>query len=472
MRRLKLTALLTAAALLGAGAVGAAPALASHSETVFFEAPNALLTAATRKPTIKQLQSLGVHALRVIVYWRDVAPNPNHKRRPNFNQANPAAYHWGAYDPLIAAAAALHWKILLTVSGPVPRWATPHGEDIYSNPNATDFGRFMQAVGKHYGRRVKLYSIWNEPNEPGFLRPQYTHGKLASAAIYRGLFLAGYNGLKASGNFSGMTVLMGETSPTGVTSQGVPAPLAFLRGVLCLNASYRPVGHCGLLPADGYAQHPYSNSRGPFWIPPPDDVTVATIGRLVTALNRAAAVHAIRPGLPVYITEFGVESVPNPFGGVSLARQAEYLAISEHIAWENPRVAAFGQYLLRDDHPVGGHVAGFQTGLETYKGVTKPAYDGFRLPLTVTRTSTAGVSLWGLVRPARGATRVVVQYSANGGRSWHGLADERTASDGAWAASGRFVAGRLWRVRWTSPAGQTFNGAPTRAYTLTGALES
>jgi len=472
MRHIKLTALLTAAALLGAGAVGAAPALASHGETVFFEAPNALLTAATRKPTIKQLQSLGVHALRVIVYWRDVAPNPNHKQRPNFNQANPAAYHWGAYDPLIAAAAALHWKILLTVSGPVPRWATPHGEDIYSNPNATDFGRFMQAVGKHYGRQVKLYSIWNEPNEPGFLRPQYTHGKLASAAIYRGLFLAGYNGLKASGNFSGMTVLMGETSPTGVTSQGVPAPLAFLRGVLCLNASYRPVGHCGLLPADGYAQHPYSNSRGPFWIPPPDDVTVATIGRLVTALNRAAAVHAIRRGLPVYITEFGVESVPNPFGGVSLARQAEYLAISEHIAWENPRVAAFGQYLLRDDHPVGGHVAGFQTGLETYKGVSKPAYDGFRLPLTVTRSSTAGVSLWGLVRPARGATRVVVQYSADGGRSWHGLADERTASDGAWAASGRFVTGRLWRVRWTSPAGQNFTGAPTRAYTVTGALES
>jgi len=228
MRRAKLTALLTAAALLGAGALAAAPALASHDETVFFEAPNALLTPATREPTIRQLQSLGVHALRVIVYWRDVAPDPNHGRRPNFNQANPAAYHWGAYDPLIAAATALHWRILLTVSGPVPRWATPHGEDIYSDPNTTDFGKFMQAVGKHYGRQVKLYSIWNEPNEPGFLRPQYTHGRLASAAIYRGLFIAGYNGLKASGNFSGMTVLMGETSPTGVASQGVPAPLAFL----------------------------------------------------------------------------------------------------------------------------------------------------------------------------------------------------------------------------------------------------
>jgi hypothetical protein len=471
MRRVKLTALLTPAVLLVAGALGAAPALASHDETVFFEAPNALLTTATQAPALEQLQSLGVHALHVVLYWRDVAPSPDHRRRPNFNQANPAAYRWGAYGTLIAAAIARHWKVLLTVSGPVPRWATPHGEDIYSDPSASDFGKFVQAVGRRFGKRVKLFSIWNEPNEPGFLRPQYVHGKLASAAIYRGLFLAGYAGLKASGNFSGMTVLMGETSPTGVASQGVPAPLAFLRGVLCLDSSYRPVGHCALLPAGGYAQHPYSNSRGPFWVPPADDLTMATIGRLVSALDRAAAAHALAPGLPVYITEFGVQSVPNPYGGVSLAQQAEYLAISEHMAWENPRVASFGQYLLRDDHPVDGHVVGFQTGLETYRGRQKPAYGGFRLPLTVTRSS-SGVAFWGLVRPARRPTGLVVQYSADGGRSWHGLADERAGASGAWTGSGRFVAGRLWRVRWTSPAGQVFTGAPIRAYSNSGQIES
>jgi hypothetical protein len=468
MRRAKLIALIISATLLCAGALGATPAFASHDEPVFFEAPNALLTQATRAKTITQLQSLGVHALRVIIYWRDVAPSPNRKQRPSFDQASPSAYDWAAYDPLIAAAQALHWKILLTVSGPVPRWATPHGEDIYSDPNATDFGKFMEAVGRHYGTKVKLFSIWNEPNEPGFLRPQYVHGKLASASIYRGLFLAGYKGLEASDHFSGMTVLMGETSPTGVVSQGVPAPLAFLRGVLCLNSSYRPVGHCALLPADGYAQHPYSNSRGPFWVPPADDITMGTIGRLVTALNRAAAVHAIRPGLSVYITEFGVQSVPNPFSGVSLAQQAEYLAISEHIAWENPRVASFGQYLLRDDHPAGRRVVGFQTGLETYKGAAKPAYDGFRLPLTVTRTTITGVSFWGLVRPATGDTHIVLQYSANGGGSWHGLAREQTSGAGAWSGGGRFVAGRLWRVRWVSSNGQAFTGAPTRAYSSSG----
>jgi hypothetical protein len=471
MHRAKLKALLTASVLFTVGALGASPALASHNETVFFEAPNALLTQATQAATISQLQSLGVHALRVIIYWRDVAPNPNHKRRPNFNQTSPASYNWGAYDPLIAAAHALHWKVLLTVSGPVPRWATPHGEDIYSNPNASEFGKFMEAVGKHYGKQVKLYSIWNEPNEPGFLRPQYVHGKLASAAIYRGLFLAAYNGLKASGNFAGMTVLMGETSPTGVAIQGVPAPLAFLRGVLCLNANYRPVGHCATLPSGGYAQHPYSNSRGPFWVPPPDDVTIGTIGRVVTALNRAAAVHAIRPGLPVYVTEFGVQSFPNPFVGVSLAKQAEYQAISEHIAWSNPRVVSFGQYLLRDDVPANGRVVGFQTGLETYTGQHKPLFGGFRLPLTVTRTPT-GVSFWGLVRPATGATSVTLQYSSNGGRSWQGLAHERTAADGSWTGSGRFASGRLWRVQWASPQGQTFSGAPTRAYSSSGKIDS
>ena len=114
-----------------------AAALATHGETVFFEAPGNLLDVSPpqRAHAFEQLESLGVHALRVVLYWRDVAPKPNHRRRPRFDQANPAAYHWGYYDQLIDAASALHWKILLTVTGPVPRWATPHGEDIYSWPS-------------------------------------------------------------------------------------------------------------------------------------------------------------------------------------------------------------------------------------------------------------------------------------------------------------------------------------------------
>ena len=507
----KLTAVLSAAALLGFGALAAPAALASHDETVFFEAPRDLLgvPAATQQATLAKLQSLGVHAIRIVLYWGDVAPNPKHKTRPKFNQAKPAAYHWGAYDALIDAAAALHWQVLLTVSGgfgTVPRWATPHGEDQYSYPNAADYGLFMRAVGRHYGKLVKLYAIWNEPNQPQYLRPQYVKGQLVSPTIYRNLFLAGYAGLKSSGNFSGMRVLMGETSPVGVQAAGIPAPLAFMRGVLCLDNNYHPVGHCSKLPAYGYAQHPYTEGPGPFWIPPDDphhdDVTIATIGRLVTALDKAAAAGAVRSDMPVYITEMGIQSVPK-FYGVSLAQQAEFDAISEKIAWENPRVVAFDQYLLRDDPGTSSHNPvlrwpGFETGLETSGGKQKPAYSGFRLPLVVTRTAT-GVSFWGLVRPigdrvtppsppsgatgasgasgstsssaSTGTRTATLQYSSDGGKSWRTLMHVHADSTGAWSASGNFAAHRLWRIKWVSPSRVTYTGPPIRAYSSSGKID-
>ena len=501
MRRATLTTLLCAAALVAT----AAPALASHNETVFFEAPGSLLnvSAPARAKTLTQLQTLGVHALRVVLYWRNVAPKPNHKHKPSFNQSDPARYHWGNYDQLIDAATALHWKVLLTVSGPVPLWVTPHGEDHYSEPSTAAFRQFMVAVGRHYGKLVKLYSIWNEPNQPGFLRPQYAGKRLVSPQIYRGLFMAGYDGLRTSGNFTGMTVLMGETSSVGVVSQHVPAPLAFLRSLLCLNSSYGPIGHCARLPADGWAQHPYANAHGPFANPPKDDVSIGTIGRLVTALDRAAAAGAIRRGLPVYVSEFGVQTKPNPYVGVSLAQQAEFDAIAEQRAWNNPRVASFSQYPLRDDHPVRGRVVGSQSGLENFRGVAKPDLDGFRLPLTVTRTR-SGVAFWGLVRPAApasapapvgptgpmgatgatgstGATAtagsappsatVLIQYSGNGGRTWHALKRVPIGAGGEWSAGGVYAGFRLWRTVWTAPTGETYVGAAIRCYTTSGRID-
>ena len=473
MRLVKLAAVACVLAVLGLGAVSVA-AWGSSNEAVFFESPYDLLKAGsvTRSQTLAQLQSLGVHALRVVLYWRDVAPSPNHKHAPSFNQADPSKYHWGSYDKLIDAATAKHFQVLLTVSGPVPHWASACGCDQYTSPNTSDFTLFMEAVGRRYGRRVKLFAIWNEPNQPGFLRPQYVHGTLLSATIYRRLFLAGYAGLRASGNFSGMRVLMGDTSATGVQSQHIPPPLAFLRGVLCLNSNYKPIGHCAQLPAAGWAQHPYAGSH-PLAAPPTDDVTISTLGRLVTALDRAAAAGAIRRALPVYLTEFGVESYPNHIVGVSLQAQAEYDAIAEKLAWTNPRVASFSQYLMRDDGPRTsgkGTSGGFQSGLETSTGTQKPAYAGFRLPLVVTQSG-GGVSLWGLVLPTHRTTRVVVQYSANGGASWHQLEVEHTNSSGAWSGSGRFTRHRMWRVLWTAPGGAIFTGAPTRAYTASGNLE-
>src|ERR1700677_4846850 len=119
-----LPALLAALTLGALASVPVTTALASHGETVYFEGSTDLLTAATRPHAIAQLKTLGVKALRVELSWYDVAPGQKSATKPSFEATNPGAYSWGEYDALIHEAQALGWKVLLTVTSPVPRWAT------------------------------------------------------------------------------------------------------------------------------------------------------------------------------------------------------------------------------------------------------------------------------------------------------------------------------------------------------------
>jgi hypothetical protein len=470
MRKL-LCALLLCSTL---GAAGATPALASHGQLTYFEAPKELLNPRTRAATMAQLQRLGVRALRVQLYWRTVAPSPNSSQRPNFDATDPVVYNWSQYDPLLAEAQRLHWQVLLTVTSPVPRWATAGGRDRLgvTRPEPLQFERFMTAVGRHFGSQVGIFAIWNEPNHPRFLAPQFAaNGTPASPRIYRGLYQAGYAGLKAGG-ISNPKVLMGETAPGGeervrphTGARSAVAPLTFLRGALCLDAHYRKSRSCERLPAFGYAHHAYANANGPLEHPSrPASVTIAVLSRLTRALDLAARAHAI-PRLPVYLTEFGVQSKPNKFLGVPVGQQAEYDAISEHIAYSNPRVASFSQYLFKDDPLSGAGAAGgvgFQTGLEFVTGARKPLYFGFPVPLTVSKRG-RGFSLWGLVRPATGATKLTVLVLPRHSRRYRKLRVVTTNSSGYWAMNSS-TRGVSWRVQWRSPSGATFNGPPIRAY--------
>lgn len=459
-------------ALLGAGA---GQALASHREAVFFEANSQLLDPAARPAAIAQLAHLGVRALRIELYWREVAPAGNSARKPNFDATNPASYNWGQYDPLLAEAHRLGWQVLLTVTSPVPKWATSTRRDYITSPNAQYYEQFMTALARHYGTQVGLWAIWNEANHPAFLQPQFNRrGQPASPRIYRALFQAGYNGLKAGG-IASPKVLMGETAPTGsdsVSRREGPlhdvAPLAFLRGALCLNAHYHRSGACGSLPAYGYAHHAYTTAAGPLYRPPlPDDVMIGVLSRLSRALDLAARAGAIHGGMPIYLTEFGVQSKPNRFLGVSVSRQAEYDAIAEHMAWSNPRVAAFSQYLLRDD-PLGGApgssvhggVVRFQTGLEYVSGKPKPLYFAWPVQLVASKHG-HHVALWGLVRPTLGPTTVTVLVQPRGSRKWKVLRNVRTGAFGEWALNSGSA--NAWRVRWTSPAGAQYEGPPIHA---------
>jgi hypothetical protein len=194
-------------------------------------------------------------------------------------------------------------------------------------------------------------------------------------------------------------------------------------------------------------------------------VTISVLSRLTRALDLAARAHAIPRGLPVYLTEFGVQSKPNKYLGVPVSQQAEFDAIAERIAYSNPRVASFSQYLLKDDPLSGSGAAGgvgFQTGLMYANGSRKPLYLGWPVQLVVSKRG-RGFSLWGLVRPAAGSTKLTVLVQPPHSRRWRKLKVVTTNGSGYWAFNSS-TRGSSWRVQWRSPRGAAYNGPPIRAY--------
>jgi hypothetical protein len=439
---------------------------ASPRQIVTFEAPRELLSASTRDATLTQITGFGVTHVRQLVYWRDYAPDPDSKTKPAFDASDPNAYpadKWDNLDGLIAAAKAQKVQVTLTLTGPAPKWATKARKDNLTDPDPKEFGAFATAIGRRYAADVSTWSIWNEPNQPQFLKPQYKRGKPASPKLYRRLYQAAYAGLRSTPANADDTILIGETSPRG--NSNVVHPLAFMRGMLCLDSKYRKSKSCGELEADGYAHHAYTTSAGPRFKPSnSDDVTIGVLSRLTNALDKAGKAGALPKRLPVYLTEFGIQSTPDKISGVSLAKQAAYMAISEHIAYVNPRVVAFSQYLLSDDPPrsEGYKYGGFESGLRSADGKTKPAYEGFRLPLAVEVYGASDV-LWGLVRPQRAVSKVTIERKPKG-HSWRKLKTLDTTATGVYSIKTSHKPGQTYRVKWTAPGGKTYTGPAVQGY--------
>jgi hypothetical protein len=106
--------------------------------------------------------------------------------------------------------------------------------------------------------------------------------------------------------------------------------------------------------ADGYAHHPYEFANPPAApYPGADNVTMGTLGRLTSALDRLAAAKALRTPdgkpLDVYLTEFGYFAT----GPVAVppAQRANYLKQAFDIAQRNSRVKEMLQYILVSPPP-------------------------------------------------------------------------------------------------------------------------
>jgi len=456
LRNALLALALALAVLVAVPATGSA----NPRQVTTFEAPSELLDASTRDRTLDEIRAFGVDRIRQLVYWTSFTARPNAKRKPSFDASNPNAYPagtWNRLDALLAAATARGIKVQLTLTGPVPTWATSTKRGHLTRPSAKLFGQFATAVGRRYGTQVDMWSIWNEPNQPQFLLPQYRGRTPVSPGLYRNLYRAAVRGLRSTQANKSDAVLIAETSPRG--NRNVVHPLAFLRGMTCLNGSYHRTKKCAKLDTQGYAHHAYTTRTGPRFVPPKDDVTIGVLTRLNVALDKAARAKVLPRGLKIYLTEFGIQTTPDRISGVSYAKQAAYRAIAEHIAYVNPKVALFSQYLMRDDKPrkSGYRYGGFETGLRRSNGRKKPSYESFRLPLAVENYGRNDV-LWGLVRPYRQRTQVTVHVKPSKKAKWRKLRTVTTSTRGVYGFSARHRKGQSYRVQWTSPTGARFTG--------------
>jgi hypothetical protein len=456
-------------------AAGAAPAFAARDAELSMMDDQALLgtSSAQVESTLGQMEALGTDRVRVSAFWSDIAPAAQSTTKPaGFNPDDPddPAYNWAALDAAVAAAAAHHLKVLISISTPIPLWASakPSLKNNVWEPKPVEFGQFAHAVALRYARSADQFALLNEPNQGAWLQPQSVGGKPVSPHLYRALVQAGYAAVKAAAPPA--TVLVGELASSGRDDRGTTRPirpLEFLRTMGCRDARYRAIrsGRCkGFkpVPLDALGHHPYALFLSPFQHSPDhDDAAMGDWRRLEQTLDRLVARKALKPSgprrLPIYYTEFGYQTdPPDPFAGIPLARQSRWLQDAAYLAWRTPRVKGLNQFRLTDGR-IGGKgplaFREFQSGLRFASGKAKPALAAFPNPIVVRPSGRSRLLVWGQVRPGAGAASVTIERRARGAKRFTRLGTVRTDARGYFQ---RRIARRAgsYRYRWTLGSGR------------------
>lgn len=494
-------------------------ALASGRQETILQDDSQLLYAQPYQvvQSLATLRAMGVDRVRVSVVWSLLAPDPLSSTRPNFNATDPGAYpagSWFRYDLIDRVAHRDGLGVYFEPTAPAPYWATPplkinQGYRWSHDPNAELYGQFVQAVATRYrgnyvpnGKssalpRVSYWGIWNEPNIGGWMTPQWrtVHGRKvqASPAIYRRMTNAAWSAFVRTGHRHD-TILIGETAAYGSGHKGYGAstdPLTFVRTFYCLSSSFRPLRGRGatavgcprsgnrrafvranpaLFNAAGWAHHPYDFVHPPsFRRPDPDSSTLSGLFRIERALDRSFRAYHRGGGIPIYITEWGIQSRgPNPFVKFSQAQQAKYINEGEYMAWRIRRVRAFAQFLLVDDAPNASHPPGsraywstFDSGLLFYpNGQAKLAYYAFELPIWVPKPRHGRhVYVWAQIRPTSAPRIGSLQFEAKGSRTWKQVAVVRaTGAEGYLTTHVPLHSAGGLRLGWTGPGGTVSYG--------------
>ncbi|MBW3652964.1 MAG: hypothetical protein KY433_05090 [Actinobacteria bacterium] len=325
--------------------------------------------------------------------------------------------------------------------------------------------------------KVDRFILWNEPNHPGLLLPQWKADKTtpASPAVYRGMLRAGYAAVKQVRPSA--VVLIGNTSSTGgERGRGAVAPLEFLRELACVDAKLKPrtTPECAnytRLPGDGWSHHPYSQNERPSRVSKPKtergDVRIADLPQLAATLDKLVRMGRLAPAnRRIYLTEFGYETKGIPGRPrVDERQQARWLTWAEYLAERVPTVRSFAQFLLRDQPPAPVRVSQsdkrpygeYSTGLLNVDGTEKIAARSFLAGLFAQLQPKGKVLLYGRLRLGPGRKVVVLQRRVRSGR-WKQLRRMKVDGRASFQRTFSHRRGAQYRLTYPSPAGKRAAG--------------
>ncbi len=261
--------------------------------------------------TLEWLKDLKVGWVRLPLYWNEIETAKGQR-------------NWEQVDKTVATLRQAGIRVMLNVIH-CPAWAalTPERPGLPRDMN--DFADFMRAATNRYKGQIVAYEIWNEPNL------EREGGKPVQAGSYVELLKAGYLAVKSVEPAT--LIVTGGLTPTGVNNpQAAVDDVVYLKQFYAYNQGeakkyYDVLGaHPGSSHNPPDTLWPDQPGPGPGWLNHP-----SFYFRRIEQI-RQVMVDNGDEAKPVWLTEFGWASTPNPASGfgfaalVSEEQQGRYLA--------------------------------------------------------------------------------------------------------------------------------------------------
>jgi hypothetical protein len=408
-------AALAAALALAVGPAGASPDVRYGVQDDAWLASG----AGTLESRLDLLERLGVSLVRFRLRWDQIA-----QRRPtDARSPSDPAYDWEPAASVLAGLRARGIRAVVGIWG-TPYWANGGRAPAWAPTSKSSLASFAYAAQRRLPW-VRHWLIWNEPNRSRWLRP-------TSPRVYTQLLNAAYNAIHRASPRA--VVAGGVTGPRG--GRGGVSPVDWIRAMDRYQARL-----------DAYAHHPYPArpSETPWeggcaWRRC-KTVTMATLERLLTEVERAFGRQT-----RIWLTEYGYQTnPPDTLWGVPPARQARYVGSAARRAHAAPRVDMLIHFMVRDDT----YAAGWQSGFVSTRGVAKPSFRAYMLPLAQESRNGLRTVLWGQVRPRTGRQPYRLQQFRAG--RWQTVGGTRLTSPRGFlrrvVRAGKGAKLRLWSPR-------------------------